>query len=250
MKTIKLVEYLDDLLKINDVEDDSLNGLQVENSGVVKKVALAVDGSFEAIQKAKDTGADLLFVHHGLLWGKPVSLSGFLYRRIKLLIESDMALYAVHLPLDLHPTLGNNAQICKVMEWPVVKDFGAYHGSVIGKEVHFQKPIPLSRLVDQFQKGLGCEPTLWDFGPDKIVRLGCVSGGAISFLDQAIRLQFDAYITGEPKHEWYWTAKEAAINVLFGGHYATETLGVQAVGEMIQEAFDLETVFIDLPTGY
>ncbi len=250
MKTIKLVEYLDELFKVNDVEDDSLNGLQVENSGVVKKVALAVDASYQAIQKAKERGADLLFVHHGLFWGKPVSLSGFLYRRIKLLIESDMALYAVHLPLDLHSTLGNNAQICQVMDWPVVRDFGAYHGSVIGKEVQFQEPVPLSQLVDQFQKKLDCETTLWDFGPDQIARLGCVSGGAIGFLDQAIHLQFDVYVTGEPKHDWYWTAKEAGINVLFGGHYATETWGVQAVGEVIQKEFKLETVFIDLPTGY
>ncbi len=250
MKTIQLVEYLDHLLKISDVEDDSLNGLQVENSGEVKKVALAVDASFETIQNAGEAGADLLFVHHGFFWGKPVSLSGFLYQRIKLLIESDMALYAVHLPLDMHPILGNNAQICKVMDWPVVSDFGEYHGSVIGKEIRFQESILLSELVEQFEKRLDCETTLWNFGPEKISRLGCVSGGAISFLDQAIRLHFDAFVTGEPKHDWYWTAKEAGINVLFGGHYRTETLGVKAVGEMIRKEFGLETVFIDLPTGY
>lgn len=250
MKMIQLVEYLDHLLKISDVEDDSLNGLQVESSRDAKKVALAVDASFETIQKAKKAGANLLFVHHGLFWGKPVSLSGFLYRRIKLLIESDMALYAVHLPLDLHPTLGNNAQICKVMDWPVVGDFGEYHGSVIGKAVQFQKPILLSKLVGQFGKRLDCETTLWNFGPEKIVHLGCVSGGAVSFLDQAIRRNFDAFVTGEPKHDWYWTAKEAGINVLFGGHYRTETLGVKAVGERIQKELKLETVFIDLPTGY
>ncbi|MCJ7812876.1 Nif3-like dinuclear metal center hexameric protein [bacterium] len=250
MKTKTLVDYLDNLLKINNVEDDSLNGLQVENLGEVKRIAVAVDASFEAIKKTRDLGAHFLIVHHGLFWGKPVPLSGFLYRRIRLLIESDIALYAAHLPLDLHPTLGNNAQICKVMGWPIVRDFGEYHGSIIGKEVSFAEPVPFIELVDQFRQRFHCEPTLWDFGPEKIGRLGCVSGGAIAFLDQAIRLHFDAFITGEPKHECYWTAKEAGINVIFGGHYITETLGVKAVGEMLQKEFELETVFIDLPTGF
>jgi dinuclear metal center YbgI/SA1388 family protein len=250
MKMMELIEYLNALLRISDIEDNSLNGLQVENSGDVKKVVLAVDASFDAIEKAKDLKADLLFVHHGLFWGKPVSLSGFLYKRIKLLIESNIALYAVHLPLDIHPSLGNNAQICKLMDWPVVGDFGEYHGSIIGKEVQFQEPVPMAEIVDQFQERLDCRSTLWDFGPEKIIRLGCVSGGAIGFLDQAVQSKFDAFITGEPKHDWYWIAKEAGINVLFGGHYKTETLGVQSVGEMIRNEFELETVFIDLPTGY
>lgn len=249
MKTKDFADYLDDLLKIRDVEDDSLNGLQVENSGEVNKVATAVDTSVEAIEKAKKLEANFLFVHHGLLWSKPVPLKGAIYRRIQLLIESDIALYAAHLPLDLHPELGNNAQVEKILGWTTIGDFGEYHGTVIGKEVEFDKPVRLSEIVDQLRERLNCEPKIWNFGPKQVKRLGYVSGGGLSMLRQAIDAGMDLYITGEPAHSFYWIAKEAGISVIFGGHYATETLGVKAVGEVIQKKFGLETVFIDLPTG-
>ena len=249
MKTKDLAEYLDDLLKIKDVEDDSLNGLQVANSGKTQKVALAVDGSLKAVERAKDLDAHLLFVHHGLFWGKPVPLTGFLYQRIRLFVESDIALYAAHLPLDLHPELGNNAQITKVLGWPTSGDFGEYHGTVIGKEVRFEEPVSLSAVADRLREGLGCDPKIWDFGSDEVKRLGYVSGGGLGMLQQAIEAGMDTYITGEPGHASYWTAKEAGINVVFAGHYATETLGVKAVGEVLQEKWGLKTVFIDLPTG-
>jgi len=249
MKTRALVDYLDALLKVREVEDDSLNGLQTENSGEVKKVALAVDASLEAIERARDSGADLLFVHHGMFWDKPFSLTGAMYKRIKLLMESDIALYAAHLPLDLHPELGNNAQIQKVLGWPVAGDFGEYHGTIIGKEVRFEEPISVPKIVRCLQESLGCEPRVWNFGPEKVRRLGYVSGGGLSILQQAIEAGMDAFVTGEPKHTFYWTAKEAGINVVFAGHYATETLGIKAVGEVLWKELGLETVFVDLPTG-
>jgi dinuclear metal center YbgI/SA1388 family protein len=250
METQRLIDYLDDLLNIRGIEDDSLNGLQVANSGTLHKVALAVDASAASIKKAKEIGAQLLFVHHGLFWGRPLPLTGYMYQRIQLLIKSDIALYAAHLPLDFHPDLGNNTQLCKLMGWPIVGDFGEYRGSTIGKEVRLEKPVLFSEVVDQFRRNLKCEPIIWDFGTEKVMRLGCVSGGALTMLDQAIRAKLDVYVTGEPKHSFYWIAKEASINVIFGGHYTTETFGVQAVGEVIQKEFGLETVFIDLPTGF
>ncbi len=249
MKTQALVDYLDSLLKVREVEDDSLNGLQTENSGEVKKVALAVDASLEAIERTRDSGADLLFVHHGMLWDKPVSLTGSMYKRIKLLMESDVALYAAHLPLDLHPELGNNAQIQKVLGWPVAGDFGEYHGTIIGKEVRFEKSIPLSKIVEHLKERLHCIPHIWDFGPETVKRLGYVSGDGLSILQQAIEAGMDAFVTGEPKHIFYWTAREAGINVVFAGHYTTETLGINAVGEVLRKKLGLETIFVDLPTG-
>lgn len=249
MKTSDLVVYLNNLLLNNEIQDDSLNGLQVANQGNVNKVALAVDGSLQSIQEASQASADFLFVHHGLFWANAVPIVGGLYHRIKSLIESDIALYASHLPLDRHPELGNNAQIKNVLGWPVIDDFGEYHGSLIGKEILFKEPIARSEIVQQLQEGLNCKVQLWAFGPEKIRKAGYVSGGAIRMLAQAIEAGMDAYITGEPRHESYWLAKEAGINVIFGGHYATETLGVRAVGEAIRSKFGLETFFIDLPTG-
>ena len=124
MYTDELVQTLDKLLNVHEIEDASLNGLQVANSGSVHKVALAVDVSVASIQKAKDYEADFLIVHHGLFWGKPSPIVGSTYQRIKLLIESNIALYAIHIPLDVHPELGNNAQIINTLGWPISGDFG------------------------------------------------------------------------------------------------------------------------------
>lgn len=245
----EITSYLDDFLRIRDIEDKSYNGLQVENSGSVRKVALAVDASIEAFQKCIDMNANLLFVHHGLFWDEPVSVTGAIYERVKILIEADIALYAAHLPLDMHPEVGNNSMIEEVLNWPVKGDFGEYHGSVIGRSVEFEEPVSMKTLMMNIQEKLQCEPVSWEFGRKKIKRLGYVSGGGIGLLKQAISDGMDAFVTGEPGHTYFWMAKEAGINVIFAGHYCTETLGVKAVGDVIQKKWGLETVFIDLPTG-
>ena len=249
MRLFKLVEYLDKLLNINEIEDDSLNGLQVQNNGSVNKIALAVDASEAAFKKAGGVSADFIFVHHGLFWGYPVSITQTLYNRMRILLKQDIALYAAHLPLDMHPELGNNAQIEKIMGWPVVGEFGEYHGSIIGKKIVFNKPTVLKDIVDTVKEKLDCDPVVWNFGPEKISRMGYVSGGGVKMVQQAIDAGLDAYITGEPSHGFYWTAKEAGIHVIFPGHYATETLGVKAVGEHLRNEFGLEVEFIHLPTG-
>ena len=250
MRLKKLIDYLDNTLDIKTIPDDSLNGLQVENTGYVNKVALAVDVSLEAIKMAKKENADFLLVHHGLFWRNPIHITGATYQRIKHLMKADIALYAVHLPLDIHPELGNNAQIEDVLGWPVYDDFGMYHGLMLGKEVRFSDPVPLKNITKRIHDRLHIEPIVWAFGPEKITRLGYISGGAISILPDAIQEGMDAYITGETRHASYWEAKEAGIHVIFAGHYKTETLGVKAVGRKLEDEFGLETVFIDLPTGY
>lgn len=250
MKLDLIVKYLNDLLNVKDIPDDSLNGLQVANTGEVKKAAFAVDVSLASIERAAAEQADILIVHHGLFWGKPAAITDGLYKRIKMLIDDDIALYAVHLPLDMHPELGNNARIEKVLGWPVKEDFGDYHGLIIGKMVEFKTPVSLDDIADRLRDRLKIEPDVWAFGPEKITKLGYISGGAISMLPEAIEAGLDAFITGETRHEAFWSAREAGINVIFGGHYATETLGVQALAEKIKKVHKLETVFIDLPTGY
>lgn len=250
MQLMTITDFLDEQLNIHAINDSSLNGLQVANSGKVEKIAVAVDASAASIEKAAAWGADLLFVHHGLFWGSPVPLTGALYRRISLLVNHDMALYAAHLPLDQHPVLGNNAQIENVFGWPVSGDFGDYHGTVIGKMVEFQKPVRLESLIETITEKLGAAPQVWAAGPAEIERLGYVSGGAVSLLQQAVDAGFDAFITGEPAHAAYWSAHEEKINVIFAGHYATETLGVKAAARLLEQTFGLKTIFLDIPTGY
>ena len=245
-----LTGYLDDYLKIGEIKDDSLNGLQVANSGTVKKAGLAVDASLAAFRKCRQAGVDFLFVHHGLFWGKPVSVTGALYNRIRELLDGDIALYAAHLPLDMHPEVGNNAQVQNILGWPVKGDFGEYHGTVIGKWVEFTRKRPLQDLIAEMRDKMGCDPRVWDFGPPEVKRLGYISGGGLSMLEQAADRKFDAFITGEPGHGAYWLAKESELNVIFAGHYCTETLGVKAIGRLMNKKWNLETVFLDLPTGH
>ncbi len=249
MKLKKITNFLDEILNIKEIEDYSLNGLQVENRGEVNKAGFAVDASLASFQQAEENNADLLVVHHGLFWQKPESVTGSHYQRFKILFDADIALYAAHLPLDLHDRLGNNARVQKVLGWKVSEDFGEYKGMEIGKKVSFDAPVLLKQLEKEIAEKLNCKPLVWNFGKEKIKNAGYVSGGAVDLLEQAIDQGLDLFITGEPKHSFYWTAKEAGINVIFAGHYATETLGVKAVSELLEEKFDLECFFIDLPTG-
>ncbi|MBN2202041.1 Nif3-like dinuclear metal center hexameric protein [bacterium] len=250
MHTDELERWLDGVLNISHIPDASLNGIQVANRGSVTRVALAVDASEASISGAASAGADFLIVHHGLIWDKPFPWRGPALGRMRRLIESDISLYAAHLPLDLHPELGNNAQLCMKMGWDRISEFGSYHGVLIGRKTVFDTPVFLNDLAAGLGSLLGAEPTVWRFGPESVRSAAVVSGRALSMLDQAVGEGCDVYITGETGHESYWFAAEAGINVIFGGHYATETWGLAALGEKIREEWGLETVFLDLPTGY
>jgi dinuclear metal center YbgI/SA1388 family protein len=250
MHADELEHWLDTVLNIRSIPDSSLNGIQVGNGGTLSRVALAVDASEASIAGAAASGADFLIVHHGLIWDKPFAWRGPALNRMKRLVESGIALYAAHLPLDLHPELGNNVQLCRKMGWPGVSEFGTYHGTIIGRKAVFSEPVALNDITAGLGRLLGVEPTVWRFGRDAVRSAAVVSGRALSMLDQAVREGCEVYITGESGHEWYWVAREAAINVIFGGHYATETWGLRALGDKIKEEFGLETVFLDLPTGY
>ncbi len=248
MRVKEIATYLDEILNVRTIEDISLNGLQVGGDHEVKKVALAVDASLETFKKAVDS--DMLIVHHGLYWGRPIPIVDSMYDRIKFLIENKIALYAAHLPLDLHPEFGNNAQGLKLLGLIPTGEFGNYHGINIGYEFQLEKEMDVEEFKRMFDERLESSSILWNFGPGKIKRGAFVSGDAISLLPEAIEKRLDIYITGEPRHSYYWQAYEAGINVLFGGHYRTETLGVKALGKHLSEKFGLQTVFVELPTGF
>jgi dinuclear metal center YbgI/SA1388 family protein len=241
---------LDELLRTSEIPDSSLNGLQVANSGRITKVGLAVDGSLRAFQEAAKRGIGFLIVHHGLFWGKPFALTGTKYERIKALIENDLALYASHLPVDMHPELGNNAQAIKVLGWEPAGEFGDWKGLMLGREVRFDPPKPLNEIVSHITETFQTEPIVWEHGPKEIRKLGFISGYAIDVYKEAVDKGFDLMITGEPSHSYYWGIAESNLNMIFAGHYATERLGVLAIGEHVKSKFEIETEFIELPTGH
>lgn len=250
MRRDDLTAYLDEYLRVGEIEDTSQNGLQVEGPEEVVKVAFAVDGCLAAFEQAVAAGAQLLVVHHGLLWDKPIRITGPLFRRVRTLIEGGCGLYAVHLPLDAHPEVGNNAELARILGLTEVRPFGKYHGVEIGVAGVMDPPLEIPALIGRLIQGLNRPPVrVLAHGPEKVHRVGCISGGAASMIDQAVEAGLDTYITGETSHTFFHQAAELGLNVLFAGHYATETLGVRALARHLEEKFDLETVFLDLPTG-
>ncbi|MFC1493546.1 Nif3-like dinuclear metal center hexameric protein, partial [candidate division KSB1 bacterium] len=193
--------------------------------------------------------ADLLFVHHGLYWGKPFALTGFHADRIKLLFKNELSLYAVHLPLDLHPEIGNNAGILKMLDFEVGEPFGEYHGIKIGYKGILKYSIKYDDFLARLKKNLNVTPTGFRFGSDSVSNIAVISGGGASMIEQIVGTNIDTFITGESDHVSYHTAKELGINLVFCGHYATETIGVKNTGRLLEEKFGLETVFLDIPTG-
>ncbi len=237
-------------IELMEGRDYSLNGLQVgQEDRTIGKVAFAVDACRETFEKAVEEKADLLFVHHGLFWGKPFAITGPQYKRMDVLLQNNLALYAVHLPLDMHPQLGNNAVIADILGLENKDGFGDYKGTKIGIKGMLPSPVKRDDLVIRLFGGWDPSIRMLPFGPEMVSTVGIISGGAPKEVEEAIALELDLYITGDAAHTVYHQSLEAGINVLFGGHYMTETTGVKAVMEKVRKELGLETVFIDVPTG-
>ena len=244
--------YFRSFLRIAEMEqtDNSLNGIQVSSGGDVQKIAFAVDACMAAFRLAAQWGAGMLFVHHGLFWGKDLRVQGAHYQRLKFLAENNLALYAVHLPLDMHPEVGNNAGIAASLGLIDTAPFGFYKGSAIGVRGCFPAPVPREEAARRlFGSSAAQAASLLPFGPAQIQTVGIVSGGGGYEVNQAAALGLDLYITGEAAHAVYHTAEEEGINVLFAGHYQTETWGVRLTAEKTTADTGLETRFFDIPTG-
>jgi dinuclear metal center YbgI/SA1388 family protein len=245
-----LVRYLDDYLRVaEEVADapEALNGLQVGNSGDITKLAAAVDLCEATVRMAAEQRADCLLVHHGLFWGGLRPLVGPAYRRVAGLIKGNIALYAAHLPLDRHPDVGNNSVLARLLGVKVRGEFGSYHGAPIGVwgEYHGKR----DELSWSLTKALGSAPRLLPFGPERVQRVGIVTGAGGSLIPQAAAAGLDTYVTGEGQHWTFFDAEELGINVFYAGHYATETVGVKALAEHLSKKFDLPWSFLDHPTG-
>ncbi len=244
-----VVEYLDDYLRVREVEDsrNALNGLQVENDGALSRLAVAVDACQVTIDRAVELGADLLLVHHGLFWGGLEPLVGRHGKRVRTLMRQNVALYAAHIPLDVHPEVGNNAVLARKLELTDPEYFGAYLGQQLG--VAGKLATTRHGLVERVRQTLGVEPHVIATGPEAVRRVGIISGGGGSMIGDAVRAGVDTFLTGEGTHHTHFDAEEWGINVIYAGHYATETAGVQALAAHVEHRFGLPWDFIDHPTG-
>ncbi len=245
----RIVSHCDKLLRISEIRDyeRAANGLQVENDGRVTRIAAAVDGSLATVRAAAAEGADLLIVHHGLFWGPTHPWTGKRHELLHALLGHNIAVYSAHLPLDLHPQLGNNARLCAALGLKRLKPFFYYHEQWLGFRT--EALITLEELARRLQKATGAEPRVIPGGPAKCRRIGVVSGGAGDQLAKAAAEGVDTYVTGEGPHWTYAMAEELEVNVLYGGHYATETFGVKALAEHLSKRFRVPWTFIDHPTG-
>jgi dinuclear metal center YbgI/SA1388 family protein len=246
VKLDKIVRRLDKELAVEDFEDSSHNGLQVQNSGRVRRVCCGVDATLPFFEAAAGRGADLLICHHGLSWGDSLKrITELNYNRIKFLIEHDMALYACHLPLDAHPRLGNNILICKALKLQQIEPFGRYHGKLIG----FAGKLPKAVRYETFKKRVatltGRTPRSMDFGKRTVRSVAVISGGAANEIVEAGRKRIDVYLSGEANLNAYHMAREYGVNAVFAGHYATEVFGVRELGRYVKQAFKLPAEFID-----
>lgn len=230
--------------------DRSRNGLQVARRRAdVRRVAFAVDASLEAFRRAADWGADALFVHHGLFWSEPVCLTGSTYERVRLLVERDLALFAAHFPLDIHPEVGNNAGIARRLGLVDVEPFGLHRGVKIGCKGRLPEPLPLGSIAELLAEGQSEPVRTLAFGPAVVRTVGIVSGGAPLDVEQAVAEGLDAFVTGEPAHQVYHFCLEERIDAFFAGHYRTESYGVKALAERLARDTGLETTWLDVPTG-
>jgi dinuclear metal center YbgI/SA1388 family protein len=247
LKTI--VAHCDKILRTREIGDydGAANGLQAENSGAVTRIAATVDASLTTAKLAVDAKADLLIVHHGLFWSPRQPWTGKNYELLRFLVENNLAVYSSHLPLDAHPKLGNNAQLCAALGLKNLKPFFASHGQTIGFKS--QTKIPRADLAKRLERATGGKPKFVPGGKTICKKIGVVSGGAGEELKIAAAEGVDTFITGEGPHWTYALAEELGLNVFYGGHYATETFGVKALAAELSKKFKLPWEFLDHPTG-
>jgi dinuclear metal center YbgI/SA1388 family protein len=227
--------------------DGAVNGLQVENSGAITCIAAAVDASLATLKLAAAARADLLIVHHGLFWSPTVPWTGKRREMLELLIKNNIAVYSSHLPLDAHPRLGNNAQLCAALGFKKLEPFFFEKGRFIGWQTRHK--ISRLELSQKLTKVLGHPPCLLAGGAAQCERIGVVTGAAGAELKIATKEGVDTFITGEGPHWTHALAEDAGLNVFYGGHYATETFGVRALAAALSKIFRIPWVFLDHPSG-
>ena len=244
-----IVNHTNDFLRIREIGDwdNALNGLQIENSGGVTKIGAAVDASTRVFETAVKQKVDLLIVHHGLFWPGLQPVTGVLRRQLEFAFENNIALYSAHLPLDLHPQVGNNAQLAATLGLGSNQPFFEEKGQLIGLKA--SASWSRDELDRKLEKALSSPVKTFMFGPKKTGIIGIITGGAGSEIYKVAQERIDTFITGEAPHWAAVAAEELGMNLLLGGHYATEVFGVKALAAHLSKRFKIPWVFIDRPTG-
>ncbi len=245
----EIVAFLDDELRLSEVPDypGAVNGLQMQGEQEVRRVAAAVDASLPVVKKAVEAGMDLLVVHHGMFWKGARPVTGATYEKFKTAMEAGLAIYSAHIPLDVHPVLGNNARLSAALELQDTEPFFEWKGTRLGIRGIF--PGSLDQLTERVTEVLGSPPHVCAAGSDAAGTVGVISGGGGEFLEGVREAGIDTFLTGEGPHWSYTEAEELGLNVLYGGHYLTETSGVRALVDLLVEKYSLDGQFIDHPTG-
>ena len=232
----KIVNFLNDYLKISEIDDESFNGMQFIGKENVKKIVTGVSTSAELFEKAAKRKADMIVVHHGIFW-KDVnpSIDKVTKKRLKPLFENNITLLAYHLPLDMHPKIGNNIQILEKLGLRMVKKFGKYRGKELGFLGKFKEKMKLNEFVRKVDKVLETKSVVYPYGSQEIKTVGIISGAGATAVPETVNENIDVLITGEPKEFAFHFAKDGKTNVIIAGHYKTERFGVQALGELLKK---------------
>jgi len=244
-----IVTYADRFLRVRDVGDwdNALNGLQIENSGRVTRIGAAVDASTRVLTEAAKRDVDLLIVHHGLFWPGLQPMQGALRRQLRIAFENEIAVYSMHLPLDIHPRVGNNAQLVAALGLKSAQPFLEEKGQPVGLKI--RASLERSKLVRELEKALNSQVNVFAFGPKQVRTIGIVTGDAGSEIYRVAHEGIDTFITGEAPHWAAVAAEELGLNLLLGGHYATEVFGVRALAAHLSKRFRVPWEFISCPTG-
>ncbi len=244
-----IVEFCDRELKISEIPDypTAHNGLQLQNAGKVTRVAAAVDASLPVIEKAIAAGADLLVVHHGMFWQGVRMFTGAQYRKVKLAMDAGLAIYSSHIPLDIHPVIGNNVLLADALDLEITGSLMEWKGVSLGVSGEFQGT--LGELRSKLERVLGGSVLLRGDENENCGLVGIITGGAGSEVEAVAEAGIQTFLTGEGPHWSHPLAEELQLNVFYAGHYATETFGVRRLAEVISKKYGVENTFIDHPTG-
>lgn len=241
----KIVKFCEDYLKVKDFEDKCHNGLQVEGKKEINKIITGVSLSQKLIEAAIDKKADMIIVHHGIFagdWGEKLQITGFYKERLKLLLENEINLMGFHLPLDAHPEIGNNISICKLLG--ITKNTEPFDIGFIGE---LKTEMSFTDFVDLVNNKLKVNSYMIAAGPVKIKRVGLISGSASPDFKFFAEAGCDTFLSGDLRESVVRAVEETGINFINAGHYNTEKLGVQNLGELLAEKFDLDVEFVDVP---
>lgn len=250
MNRSKVIDYLDNYLRIGEIEDYGPQGLQVEaENEEIGRIALSVDVAPAIIAAAANWKADMLLVHHGVLWRDVERIAGPLGQRVRLLLKHGINLYAAHLPLDAHPVVGNNAVLARLLGVEIERWWCAPKGTPIGVIGSVATGTTLDELVGQINEQLNTEARVLAHGPTQVGTIAIISGFGADEVADANALGADTLLTGETSHAHYWAAADHGMNVIYAGHYATETVGVRALGQHLADHLGVQTKFFDFPTA-